>query len=549
MYLVPMRARGFLVAAAIAVATAGAYFGLTQNEYVDYDDFAYVVDDPAVSSPLGFATIEAAFRPSHEVAYWQPLTVLSFAVDHALFGASPVASHLENLLWHLLTALAVFLLLQRATGEFWRASAVAALFALHPIAVESVAWATERRTVLSAFLGLSSFLAYSEWARRGGRLRYAAALLLFAASLLAKGLLLPGAALLLALDFWPLRRSAWKRSVLEVVPFGAISAAVAATVLYTLGAGAGGEPPLGLRLENAAVLPLRQLFHLAWPVRLGPYYPYPLEVPAWQWSLSAAALLGVSGAALRLRRRAPYLLFGWIWFLAALAPTLGLKQGGQWAALADRHAYVASVGIFAAAAWGVADLARRRRAVAAGLGAAAAVFLAAVTARQVGFWRDSVALFERADEVADRADPRIKFGLGKSLVNAGQFEEGEAFLSQAIALSPGHYDAYFCLGRAYLIDGKGRDERAAELLARAIRLHPAHAAARAKLGTALNRMGRFTDTIAVLKDGPWLPEGRLNLGVAYLATGRPDLAWTQAVALGQSPQGALLRGLIGKSRP
>jgi len=542
-----MRARVVLAAAGIVAAGAGAYLPVTRNGFVDYDDLGHVVDDPMVTAPLGLETVRAAFDVQGGAAYWQPLTVLSLATDHALFGANPVAYHLENLLWHLATALVVLALFYRTTGALGRAATVALLFALHPVAVESVAWAVERRTVLAGFLGLSSCLAYAEWVRRGRAWRYLLALALFAASLLAKALLLPGAAMLLALSFWPLRRTDWRRALAEVVPFAAVSALVAATVLHTLGGDLPGEPPFSLRLENALVLPFRQLGHLLWPVDLGVYYPYPLKVPAWQWALAALALAAVSGGVFALRRRAPYLLFGWAWFLAALLPTLGFKQRGQWAALADRHAYVAALGIYVAAVWGLEDLLRRRHRLAApALAAATLLLLVPLTLRQVGFWRDTVTLFTRAEAVADRPDAYIEYGLGKGLANAGDYDQGEAHLLTAVALSPGHYEAAFDLGRAFLLDGRGRYALAAEFLARALRLKPGHVGARATLGSALNRMGRYSETVALLADGPRTPEARLNLGVAYAATGRVDLALLEADALGEHPLGAVLRDFIAK---
>jgi len=513
----------------IAGLALGAYAPLRHNAFVDFDDQAHVVADAVVGAPLGLSTLEGALELSRDGVYWQPITVVSLAVTHAVFGFDPVAFHLENLAWHVASALLVFLGLRAATGARGRSALVALLFAVHPLNVESVAWAVERKNVLAAFFGLLAVGLYLRFARTRSRWAYAAMLAAAAVSLAAKPILLPLPALLLALDVWPLQRRWTWALLLEKIPVALLSVGVAAVIMAALrGLPRGELPALALRLGNAALVPWRQILHVAWPLELAVFYPYPLALPLWLPIAAAVGLAGVTVAVVRLRARAPYALAGWMWFLAALVPTLGITQAGQWAAVADRHAYVAVLGLLVAVVWGGAELARRVPArLQLVVGAAAVAACAVLTTLQVETWRDTVTLFARARETQG-ADPSICFGLGKGLLDAGD-GRGEAYLLEAVGLAPGHAGAHNELGRWCF--RSSRHEEAVGHFSRALMADPMHAAARGDLGGALNQLGRFHETIAVLRASALLPEGRFNLGVAYVATGQRDCAMREAEAL------------------
>lgn len=571
----PTRSRrqaALLAAAALIALTFLAYLPVVGNGFLLWDDDALILENPLVAAPLGLDTLAGAFR-FNASTYWQPVTMLSFAVDRAVFGYDPAAFHLENVAWHAAAALVLLAVLVETTGALGRSFVAAALFAVHPINVESVAWAVERRNVLAAFFGLAAVLAYVHAARGRRAIWHAAVLACAAVSLLAKALLLPLPLLLLALDVWPLRRVGsvpLRRLVGEKLPLAALCAGVAVVVSLSIAPfRAVQPPPLSLRLANAVVAPVRQLAHAAVPVALSPFYEYPRAIPAWQLIGALLVLGALVFAAWRLRERAPYLLAGGGWFVAALAPTLGLVQAGAWPALADRHAYVAVIGVLVAATWGAASLLSSRPAAARiALAAVAIGAVTVLTALQVPLWRDTVTLLRRAVQTAptsahvryalgsalvratppqlaegiehlelaarlDPADHLARENLGIALGQAGLTERGIESLAAAIRLAPDHARAHAALGKL-LLDAERYDDAAASLR-RALQLAPGDGEAYINLGVALNRMGRFEETIAHLTGSPDLlarsPESRFNLGVAKAATGRTSEALREAHGL------------------
>ncbi len=275
-------APALLAAASLVALTSLAYLPIGGNAFLLWDDDALILENPLVAAPLGLDTLVGAFT-FNASSYWQPITMLSFAIDRAIFGYDPVAFHVENVAWHAGAALVLLALLVEATGALGRSFVVAALFAAHPINVESVAWAVERRNVLAAFFGLLAVLAHVRAVRGRGAVWHAAALGCAAVSLLAKALLLPLPLLLLALDVWPLRRVGTvplRRLVVEKLPLAALCAGVAVIVRLSIAPfRAVQPPPLSLRLANAVVAPVRQLAHAAVPVGLSPFYEFPARSP------------------------------------------------------------------------------------------------------------------------------------------------------------------------------------------------------------------------------------------------------------------------------
>jgi hypothetical protein len=396
--------------AALLGLTAAAYGPLWHNDFIDFDDKPYITDNPDVSGGLSWSGLSWAWA-NGQAPYWAPVTWMSLQLDAHFFSArgpdgqvslSAAAFHGENLAWHAASALLLFGLLYRLTGARGNSFVAAALFAVHPMHVESVAWAVERKDVLSVFFGVLTLWAYAWYAERPGWRRYLPLTGAFLVSLLCKPMLMTLPFVLLLLDYWPLRRFTNLKALLrEKAPLFALAALFALITLVS-------------RFEHGALVTLdnvslssragNALSAYGWylsatfyPARLAVLYPHPYD----HWSpaaalAGAAALLAVSGLVLWQARRRPWLLVGWLWFVGALVPVIGLAQGGK-QAWADRFSYWPHVGLFVAVVWGLAELAGRLRVPARLAGAAAALAVAALAALtwvQVGYWKDTPTLWE-----------------------------------------------------------------------------------------------------------------------------------------------------------
>ena len=354
--------RRAVVALLVAVATLAVYARVATFDFINLDDPEYVHDNAHVLDGLSREGFVWAFTTTSQ-ANWHPLTWLSLQLDAELGGGSPRVFHATNVLLHVVSAVLLFFLFARMTGSVWRSALVAALFAVHPLHVESVAWITERKDVLSTALGL---VACHLWVRSLERARVASralAVAAYAASLLAKPMLVSLPILLLLFDVWPLRRTEpWRRLIVEKAPYIALAAA---SCVVTSFAQAGGgvmrsltQYPLQARGANAAVSYVLYLAKAAWPANLSVYYPYPYGgLPAWAVVGAVATLTVVTAVCVRSRSRAPYLLVGWLWYLVSLLPVIGLVQVGS-QAMADRYTYVPLIGPFVMLAFGLPDLSR-----------------------------------------------------------------------------------------------------------------------------------------------------------------------------------------------
>jgi hypothetical protein len=454
--MVPLR--NAALCAGLLALTAAAYLPLWHNDFINYDDPHYITENPEVMAGLSAAGLRWALTNDHG-PYWQPLTWLSLQCDAHFFSArgpngevvlSPTAFHAENLAWHAAGALVLFGALYRLTGARWRSFLVAALFALHPMHVESVAWATERKDVLSGFFGALTLWAYVRYRERPGWGWYLAVVAAFALSLLCKPMLMTLPCVLLLLDYWPLGRwapqqgrAALGRLAWEKAPLFVLAVACA---LITIGArehhGAlvsVSDISLSARLGNALSAYGWYLSASFWPTRLAILYPHPHE----NWSAAqalagAACLLGVTALALWQAHRRAWLLVGWLWFVGMLVPVSGLAQGGT-QAWADRFSYWPHVGLFIAVAWGLGELAERARVPRLLRAAAAALVLgalAALTWAQVGHWRNSVTLWERAVAVT-QDNHRAHQYLSGCYREQGRLEEAERHMNEALRIQVG----------------------------------------------------------------------------------------------------------------
>jgi Flp pilus assembly protein TadD len=554
-----LRFRVWPMAALLALVTIVLYWPAMRCDFVNYDDDVFVTSNIHVQNGLTFENVKWAFI-NPVAANWHPLTMLSHMLDCQLFGLKPWGHHLTSVVLHALNAVLVFALLQQLTGAIWRSVLVAALFGLHPLHVESVAWVAERKDVLSVFFGLLSLGAYARYAEKSkvrspkSKVFYSLALTFFACGLMAKPMLVTWPFVMLLLDYWPLKRaSSFKFSVsspgttpsstvnpqlaalvFEKLPFFGLAVAasiVTFVVQKQTGALTTGESiPLGMRGENALIAYCRYLGKLFWPTDLAVFYPRPGHWPLEQVLLSGVLIAGVTVLLIVKRARYPYMLMGWLWYCVTLVPVIGLVQAGE-QAMADRYTYIPSVGVLIMAIWGAYELSRswRYQVMALSVAGGAAIILCfGLTRRQLGHWQDSESLYRHAIEVTEN-NYLAHNNLGIVLMEKGQTDEAISQYREAIQLEPGFVYAHNNLGRA--LDQKGQTDEAISQFQEAIRLAPDDADAHNKLGVALNEEGRNDEAISQFQEAirlaPDDADAHNNLGVAIIEKGKIDEAISQ----------------------
>ena len=458
----------WLLAALLVLVTIALYWPATGYDFVSYDDPDFVTENPHVQGGLTWEGVKWAFRNTQQAAYWAPLTWLTHMLACQFFGLGAEGHHLINVLLHAVNTGLVFLVFRRMTGAMWRSLILAALFGLHPLRVESVAWITERKDVLSTLFWMLTLLAYSHYVEAGDarilkrRLWYAATLLLFAGGLLSKPMVVTLPCVLLLLDYWPLERFKPGRAgllVMEKIPFFALAAAASVLTIVVQEQGGVLEAseylPLGARGGNALISYWRYLGKIFWPRNLAVFYPHPGQWPLERVLLAGGLILGLSGLLFMKRRGYPFLLMGWLWFVGTLVPAIGLIQSGS-QAMADRFTYVPSLGVLIFAIWGADELAQRWRwpGVALAVAGSAAIILCLVlTQQQLGHWQDSEALFRHALEVTENNEI-AHVSLGIELVRQGKIEEAISQYQEAIRLKPDYALAHNNLGFALLRTGQ-----------------------------------------------------------------------------------------------
>ncbi len=437
----PLRARWtFRLSLLLALSTLAIFMPAVRHDFLSYDDGRYVADNPHVRGGLsgaGLAWAATAFHADN----WHPLTWLSHMLDCQLFGLDARGHHLTSVLLHAANVVVLFLLLRRLTGEQVRPALVAALFALHPLHVQPVAWVAERKDLLSTFFGLMALTAYAAYAHRPGPLRYGLIVAAFALSLAAKPMLVPLPLVMWLLDYWPLgrfRTTSAVRRLAEKLPLFTMTAASCVVTIVARSAGRGTAPEealtFGARCANAAVAYTGYLRQTVWPAGLAIHYPHPgAALPAGQVTAAAALLLGISWLAVRLRHRCPALLVGWFWFLLTLLPVIGLVQAAP-EAMADRYTYVPLVGPFLAVVWAVPVPAVRRARLAVACAAALALAAcAAVTWFSLNDYRDDRAVWQRALHV-NPDDPLAHYYWAQVLARGGQVAAAQQHFAEAVRL-------------------------------------------------------------------------------------------------------------------
>ncbi|HWW02647.1 MAG TPA: tetratricopeptide repeat protein [Candidatus Acidoferrum sp.] len=545
----------------LALATLLAFGAVGFNDFVNYDDPDYVTANAHVQTGLTLANITWAFTTGH-ASNWHPLTWLSHMLDCQLFGIRPGPQHLVNLAFHIANTLLLFLVLRRLTGAHWRSAIVAALFAFHPLHVESVAWISERKDVLSTFfflLALAAYVRYAEsvsgaerrvWSGRWrSPLAYAFSLLLFALGLMSKPMPVTLPFLLLLLDYWPLGRLSFSVSadnsahasctthqgqrppsplphlVLEKLPFFALSltSCVVTLIVQQKGGAVSTSLSLGGRMANALVSYVRYLAKTFCPTDLSVLYPHPGHWPGWQVAASAFVVLAVSAAVVWQARVRPWLAVGWFWFLGSLVPVIGLVQVGI-QSMADRYTYIPLIGLFIALVWGVGEVLSawpRRAEVLPAAVALTLVACALLTVRQVGFWHDSETLFQRAVRVTTNNYLAYN-NLAYFLSGRGKPLDAMTNYLKSLEINPLYDDALNNMG--YALAGLRRFPEAISYYERALRIRPNHAEVHNNLGNALSEMGRLNEAIEqyslVLKQNPEHADAHNNLGIALAMQGK-----------------------------
>ena len=486
-------------------------FGQTlRHDFVNYDDPRYVYQNTKITSGLNMGSIAWAFTHIHS-ENWHPLTTITHMLDCQLYGLKAGGHHFTNVLLHTVAVVLLFLVLQQMTGALWRSAFVAAVFAIHPLHVESVAWVAERKDVLSGVFFILTLLAYVHYARAPSTWRYLIVAFVFALGLLSKPMLVTLPFVLLLLDYWPLNRISGERSnvgrqllrlLLEKIPLIALSA-VSSTVTFLAQRGALGwteQLPMLARINNAIVTYIVYMRQMFWPANLVVFYPHPENrLLPWEISVALAVLIGITLAALILRKNAPYFITGWLWYLGMLVPVIGLVQVG-WQGHADRYTYLPQIGLYIAGTWAVADLTASWRGQRLVLGAAALLVIGALSWRtwiQTSYWRDSETLFKHALAVTKKNDV-AENNLGIVFLERGQLDDAISRLQAAIDLRPENGPAHNNLAKALL--QKGRLAEAMVHYRKFLEIEPQNVEAHNILGTALIQQGHVRQAIELWED-------------------------------------------------
>lgn len=530
------------IALGLAVATMVVYGQVINHQFISLDDDLYISNNPMVSRGLSAEGIKWAFTTFH-AANWHPLTWLAHMLDSQLFGLVAGRHLLVNALIHVGNTLLLYAIFRRLTGKLWASAMVAALFALHPLHVESVAWAAERKDTLSIFFGLLAMLAYVRYTESASWKRFAPVVVAMALGLMAKPMLVTLPFVLLLLDYWPLRRLQWHpaerlknlpKALLPLVReklllFALIAVSMVLTYLAQSRGGAVrtlADQPLSLRFGNALISYAKYVLLTFWPTGLGVYYPFsPANLPGWQMVLAFLLLASITLFAARQAAKLPYVLVGWLWFLGTLVPVIGIVQvGGQ--ALADRYHYLPSIGLFVAMVFAASDFIERKPMPRAAVATGAAILLLLLGARasaQVGLWRDSVTLFSHTLSVTSD-NLVMEYNLGHVLGRQGKSDEAVKHFAEAIRINPNFYDALFNMGVTLAAQGKFAE--AIDYFERALRVEPDNSKAHMEKALAFAKQGKLAEALPsfykALELAPNDADVRTNLGLALLQQGKVE---------------------------
>lgn len=544
----------FIVSLFLVVIILASYWQLPTHDFLLFDDNRYITHNTHVHEGITWENLAWAFS-STDFGYWHPLTWLSHMLVFQLFGLKFGMHHLTNLFLHIANTLLLFLVLKRMTGALWQSVFVAAMFALHPLNVESVAWASERKNVLSTFFWMVTLLTYVRYVERPGFYRYLQTFLVFVLGLMAKPVLITLPFVLLLLDYWPLcrfnlagsdrgnqdphtsqktglQRALLLRPVLEKIPFLSLSAVC--VYLSSLSIQRFGNlvstasVPMKLRITNALVTYVSYIKKMVWPRNLAIFYPYPQTVPLWQAGGALLLLLCISFFVLRAVRSKPYLAVGWLWYMGTLVPAIGLVQAGLWPAIADRFVYVPLIGLFMIIAWGIPEILigwRHRKEGLVVIGALFFPILMVTTCLQLRHWQNGVTLFTHNLNVTHN-NGLAHNELANALKQQGKFSKAMFHYSKALQINPNYAEAHNHLGFTLALQKDYKD--AIYHYNEALRIKPDYTEAHNNLGTVLaqqeNIKGAFYHFNKALEINPNYAGAYYNLGKIFANHGNIEKA-------------------------
>lgn len=543
-YIKLRRQKLIIICLFLIVATLIAYWETMNNGFIDYDDQIYITENPQVQAGITLAGIVWAFTNT-ETGYLHPLTWLSYMFDYEMYKLNPLGYHWTNLEFHIANSVLLFIIFNWMTGALWRSAFVAALFALHPLHVESVAWIAERKDVLSTFFGILCLGAYYSYVRRSTKIRYLILILFFILGLMSKPMLVTLPFVFILLDFWPLGRfqaPANKKQhsffritlslVVEKMPLIVISAIVSFMTIHMQQLSVGPllsleTFPLKIRIYNSLVSYINYIVKMLWPQNLAVFYPYPATFDIETAVLSGLILLGGSVLTILASRKFPYVTIGWLWYLVTLIPVIGLIPAGAHS-MADRYTYIPLIGLFIVLAWGFSDISRRwryRKIILSTLASIVLVSLITCTWFQVRFWRNSKTLFSHAINVTHNNWLAHK-ALGLVYKKEGNLDKAAFHFIEELKICPQDAETHVSLGNIFAL--KGQIKNAICHFYEALRINPKSTGAHNDLGNALARQGKAEEAIyhyyEALRINPEYIPAYLNLGKVFTNLGKTQKA-------------------------
>ena len=530
------RKQKLIVYIVLTLVTLAVFWQVNQFGFVNLDDQAYVEENSHIQSGITLDGICWAFSTTNQ-NLWNPLIWLSLMFDYQLFGLNAGGYHMTNLILHILSTLLLFWLFNRMTGAIWKSAFVAALFAIHPLHVESVAWISERKDVLSASFWMLTLCLYVYYTEKPAVKRYLLVLCSFVIALMSKPMVVTLPVIMILLDYWPLKRFQSKKDSLllwqlwEKIPFFVLSAVFSIITIYIMYSPTVKYFPLGYRLANAPVSFVTYLGKTFWPHDMAIFYPFPTYIPVWQVLGSVLLIIIITTAVIAMTKRLPYLFIGWLWYAVTVMPVIGIIQNGSYA-MADRYTYLPSIGISIMLAWGIPILFPRediRKMILLPAGIAILVILAVLTWQQCSHWKNSTTLFSHTLRVT-KDNYVAHHGLGLGLIAEGKTEEAIDHYNKTISIKPEFPNAYNNRGIVY--GGLGQYKLALDDFDKAIRLKEDYAEAYYNKAVTYANMAQYQLAIedynkAIILN-PDYAYAYNNRGAVYLKQGNNKLGCLDA---------------------